>query len=93
MPTKQHLREVLLHYFILKKSATESYRLLVEVYGDNAPSEFKEIIAIDFNNLETVISMCKTKNILVLQKSLKMKNWKHYWMQMHVKHFKNCQKY
>ena len=39
VPTKQHLREVLLHYFILKKSAAESYRLLVEFYGDNAPSE------------------------------------------------------
>lgn len=38
-PTKQHFREVLLHYFILKKSAAESFRLLVDIYGENAPSE------------------------------------------------------
>lgn len=38
VPTKQHLREVLLHYFILKKSAAETYRILLEAYGDDAPS-------------------------------------------------------
>ncbi len=36
---KQHLREVLLHYFLLKKSAAETNRLLVEVYGEHAPSK------------------------------------------------------
>ncbi|EFN85301.1 Histone-lysine N-methyltransferase SETMAR, partial [Harpegnathos saltator] len=34
-----HLREILLRYFILKNSAIESYRSLVEHYGDNALSE------------------------------------------------------
>jgi histone-lysine N-methyltransferase SETMAR len=38
IPTKQHLREVLLHYFIAKKSAAETHRLLEEIYGEHAPS-------------------------------------------------------
>ncbi|EGI59188.1 Mariner Mos1 transposase [Acromyrmex echinatior] len=36
---KQHLREVLLHYFILKKSAAETHRLFVDIYGEHAPSK------------------------------------------------------
>ena len=32
----QHLREILLHYYILEKSGAEMYYLLVEVYGDYA---------------------------------------------------------
>lgn len=39
MPKKEHIREVLLHYFILKKTAAETHRLLVEAYGDHALSE------------------------------------------------------
>ena len=39
IPKKQHLREVLLHYFILKKSAAETHRLLVDIYGEHAPSK------------------------------------------------------
>lgn len=35
---KQHLREVLLYHFFLKKSAAEAHRLLVECYGEHAPS-------------------------------------------------------
>ncbi|EFN76677.1 hypothetical protein EAI_06936, partial [Harpegnathos saltator] len=35
---KQHLREVLLHYYLLKKSAAQTCRLLMDVYGDHAPS-------------------------------------------------------
>lgn len=35
---KQHLREVLLFFFNSKKSAAESYRLLLEVYGESSPS-------------------------------------------------------
>lgn len=38
VPTKQHLREVLLFNFHLKKSAAESHRLLSETYGDYTPS-------------------------------------------------------
>ncbi|XP_070271023.1 bromodomain-containing protein 8 isoform X5 [Myotis yumanensis] len=36
---KKHLREVLIHYFILKKSAAESYHILQEAYGEHAPSQ------------------------------------------------------
>ena len=39
LPTKQHLREALLFCFDLKKSAVESHRLLVEVYGEHALSK------------------------------------------------------
>ena len=34
VPSKQHLREVLIHYFHLKKNATEANRLLTEAYPD-----------------------------------------------------------
>lgn len=38
VPTKDHLREIILHYFILKKSAADCHRLLVEAYDTHAPS-------------------------------------------------------
>ena len=38
-PNKRHLRELLIYFFNLKKSAAETYRLLVEAYGDAALSE------------------------------------------------------
>jgi hypothetical protein len=37
IPKKQHLREVLLHYFILKKSAAETHCLLIDIYGEHTP--------------------------------------------------------
>lgn len=37
--TKQHLREVLLYFFNLRKSAYESHRLLVEAYGEQVLSK------------------------------------------------------
>ena len=36
---KVFLRGVLLHYFNIKKTAAESHRILVEVYGEHAPAE------------------------------------------------------
>jgi len=33
-PNKRHLRELLIYFFNLKKSAAEAHRLLVEAYGD-----------------------------------------------------------
>ena len=36
---KVFLRGILLHYFNMKKSATESHRILVEVYGEHALAE------------------------------------------------------
>ena len=37
--SKQHLREVLIFFFNGKKSAVESHRMLVEVYGESALSD------------------------------------------------------
>ena len=37
--TKQHSREVLFFCFNWKKSATSAHRMLVEVYGDNPPTD------------------------------------------------------
>lgn len=39
IPNKQHLREVILFHFVIKKSAAETHKILVEAYGDNAPSK------------------------------------------------------
>lgn len=39
MPNKHHLREVLIYFFNLKKSAAEAHRLLLEAYGEAALSE------------------------------------------------------
>lgn len=39
VPDKVFLRGVLLHYFNMKKSAAESHRILVEVYGEHALTE------------------------------------------------------
>lgn len=36
---KHHLRHVLIFLYLQKKKAAESYRILVETYGDNAPSQ------------------------------------------------------
>ncbi|EGI69270.1 Mariner Mos1 transposase [Acromyrmex echinatior] len=38
-PNKRHLRELLIHFFNLKKSAAEAHRLLVEAYDEAALSE------------------------------------------------------
>ena len=39
VPKKSFLRGILLHYYFMKKTAAESHRILVEVYGDHALSE------------------------------------------------------
>ena len=36
---KRHLRELLIYFFNLKKSAAEAHRLLVETYGEASLSE------------------------------------------------------
>ena len=38
-PNKRHLRELLIYFFNLKKSAAEAHRLLVEIYGEAALCE------------------------------------------------------
>ena len=39
VPEKVFLRGVLLHYFKMKKTAAESHRILVEVYGEHVLAE------------------------------------------------------
>ena len=39
VPEKMFLRGVLLHYFNTKKTAAESHRILVKVYGEHALAE------------------------------------------------------
>ena len=39
VPKKVFLRRVLLHYFNMEKTAAESHRILVEVYGEHALAE------------------------------------------------------
>ena len=39
VPNSHHLREVLLHYFISKKTAAESHRILVKVHDEHASLE------------------------------------------------------
>ena len=38
-PNKRHLRELLIYFFKLKKSAAKAHQLLVETYGEAALSE------------------------------------------------------
>ena len=38
-PNKRHLRELLIYFFNLKKSAAEAHRLLVDTYGEAPLSE------------------------------------------------------
>ena len=38
-PNKRHLRELLIYFFNLKKSAAEAHRLLVRTYGEAALTE------------------------------------------------------
>ena len=37
-PNKRHLRELLIYFFNLKKTAAEAHRFLVETYGETALS-------------------------------------------------------
>ena len=39
VPNKVYLQGILLHYFILNKSAAEAHRILIEIYGDNTLSD------------------------------------------------------
>ena len=39
IPGIEHLREVLIHYFIMKKTPAESYRILCEAYGEHKPTQ------------------------------------------------------
>ena len=73
------MRELLIYFFNLKKSAAEAHRLLVEAYDDAALSErschewFQK-----FKNGEFDIGDKETEG----RKYTKTRNWKHYWMKI-----------
>ena len=89
VPEKVFLRGVLLHYFNVKKTAAESHRILVEVYGEHALVErtwqkwFTRYKCGDFG--------LEDEERAGQPKSLKMKNWKHYSIKIVVKHNKSWQ--
>jgi len=84
-PNKRYLRELLIYFFNLKKSAAEAHRLLVKAYGD-----VREVVVSGFKSLRTVNLTSKTKNVVEGQKCTKMRNWKHYWMKIRAKRKKTC---
>ena len=89
VPEKVFLRGALLHYFNMKKTAAESHCILVDIYGEHALAErtcqkwFARFKSGDFG--------LEAKNALGSQKSLKIKNWKHYLMKIVAKHKKSSQ--
>ena len=70
--TKQHLREVFIFCFNWKTSVTEAHRMLVEVYGDTAPTDKSCKERFDISRME--ISALKTSLALDSQKNSKTKN-------------------
>ena len=88
-PKKRNLRELLICFFNLKKSAAAAHRLLVERYGEAASSErscrewFQK-----FKNSEVNLTL-KTKNVAEGRKCSKTRNWKHYWIKIPAKRMKN----
>ncbi|KYM78243.1 Lachesin [Atta colombica] len=65
--TKQHLREVLIFFFNWKKSAAEAHRMLVEVYGDTAPTDKscrREMAERRFLICEQLVQKQQTKGFL-----------------------------
>ena len=89
VPEKVFLRGVLLYYFNMKKTAVESHRILVEVYGEHALAEqtcqkwFARFKSGDFG--------LEDEERPGQPKKFKMKNWKHYSMKIVAKHKKSSQ--
>ena len=88
-PNKHHLRELLIYFFNLKKSAAEAHRLLVEAYGDAALNErscrewFQK-----FKNGEFDVEDKKCSGRPKVYEKC-TQNWKHYWMKIRAKRKKN----
>ena len=75
-PNKRYLRELLIYFFNLKKSAAEA-RLLVEAYGEAALSE--RSCREWFQKFKKTVNLTsKTKNVAEGRKCTKTRNWKHY---------------
>ena len=81
VPSKEHSRTVLLFLFHSKKTAAESHRMLVEIYGDNAPSHAEG----GSNVSKVMILKWMTKNGQDRQKSFKTPNCKNCWMRIRAK--------
>lgn len=84
-PNSRHLREVLIFYFNMKKSAVKTHRMLSNTYDENTISERMS----GFNALRTVIFMSKTGIAVEEWRFPKMQNWRHYLMKTRVKVQKN----
>ena len=89
LPERVFLRGVLLHYFNMKKTPAKSHRNVVEIYGEHGLAErtcqkwFTRFKSDDFG--------LEAEERPGQQKSLEMKNWKHYSMKIVAKHKKNSQ--
>ena len=81
VPNSHHLREVLLHYFIAKK--TEGHRILVKVYGEHALSE--TTCGDWFRRFKSGVSTSATKTVENHRKNLKMQNCRHCWTKNQLK--------
>jgi len=85
-PNKRHLRELLMYFFNLKKSAAEVHRLLVKEYDDAALSErscrewFQK-----FNSEFDIEDKERSGRPKVYEDA----EWKHYWMKIRAKRKKN----
>ena len=62
---KRHLRELLMQFFNLKKSATEAHRLLVETYGEAALNERSSTKARHWKHYWIKIRAKRKKNLHV----------------------------
>ena len=89
MLTKQHSQEVLVLCFNWEKSAAEAHRMLVEVYGDNAPTDklcrgcFQRFKSSDFD--------VEDRDGGEKKKISKIPNWRHYLLETRAKCKKNWQ--
>jgi len=66
---KSFFRYMLLHYFDVKKTVTETHHLLSKMYGDETR---KEHVEFGLNTFETVILTWETKNVPDSRKKFKM---------------------
>ena len=82
VPNKVYSRGILLHYFILNKSAAEAHRIAVvgETYGNNAL-----LGTTGFDASKITILNFRIKNVLAHRKNLKTKNWRKYSMKTDLK--------
>ena len=86
-PNSRHLREVLIFWFNMKKSAAEAHRMLSNTYGEAAISE--RTCRECFNASRTVILTSKTGIAMEERRFSKMQNWRHYLSKTRVKIKKN----